>query len=206
MHISLDDLKSSKWRRVPLLPSGRALYPNQHLSLPETLSITSSLILSPCRTPPNAALIIRSHVPAPGQPSSLPNSPEPPARLRERRCIPLPSQLLIPVEIRLHHRLRIHTYIFHDFSSTYLSDPATEPSLPSMTLIHPDLPHPVDIITVHCSMVNPNYVTVYDVLTAIGQALDQGRGLEYLGRDGAKSFAGLRKSTFGGDIWEMEFR
>uniref|UniRef100_A0A0W0G5U7 DUF6699 domain-containing protein n=1 Tax=Moniliophthora roreri TaxID=221103 RepID=A0A0W0G5U7_MONRR len=204
MRISFDNLSSAK--RGTELPEMPGLYPYQHSSLPNAFS-RMSLIPSPPQQTQNTAFITHAWDDVPEHAIS---PPKPPVRPRGRPCIPLPSQLPIPAEIRLHRRLQIHTPAQprHEFSNACLSAPATQPPLPSMTLtlVHPNLPHHIDVITVHRSMVNPSYVTVHDVFAAIGQALTQDRRLQYLGRDGAKSFAGLRKSNLGGDIWEVEFR
>ncbi|ESK94366.1 hypothetical protein Moror_8176 [Moniliophthora roreri MCA 2997] len=191
-------------------------------------SPSTSLIPSPPQhSPTSPALIPRGRVPDPSLPMAslspysssatisriiIPASPrdsdapKPPALARVKPIL-LPSQLDLPygVEIRLHRRLRIQNYS-HDspYYNACLTEAATQPPLPSMTLILPDLPQP--IITVHRSTVNPAYVTVYDVLAAIGQVLNRNhRHGWWLRRNNTTRFVGLRKSEAGGDIWELVF-
>ncbi|KAF5335591.1 hypothetical protein D9758_017957 [Tetrapyrgos nigripes] len=100
----------------------------------------------------------------------------------------------------------------------YLAVPATSPPLPSMTVVHPELPWP---ITVHFS--GMDYVTVWDVLVTIVESLrlptsvpldsesDAGRRrrsrggtrLDYLP---GRRLVGLKKSEVGEDMWFMEYR
>ncbi|KAK1217319.1 MAP kinase kinase kinase kinase activity protein [Marasmius sp. AFHP31] len=91
----------------------------------------------------------------------------------------------------------------------YMRDLATIPSLPSMTVIHPQLPWP---ITVHPSNQSDEGVTIADVLLSIGRLMrekDEGgwggtpgvEKLSYL--DGKQKLIGFIKGGPDGDVWEM---
>jgi len=93
--------------------------------------------------------------------------------------IPLPSQVSDVTEVVIHPVLRryIRPRIYVDFSLAPTADvlpphclvePATCPNLPSLTVMHPDLPV---VITVHASSINPSYVTVADILNTVRSRL-----------------------------------
>ncbi|ESK94320.1 ste ste20 ysk protein kinase [Moniliophthora roreri MCA 2997] len=142
----------------------------------------------------------------------------PPIIRRPLACVPLPSQVDDGTIVELHpildpreapsfewdmspdsleKMLRAHPTI------KYLLESATNPALPSLAVVHPQLPWPV---TVHRSSVNEESVTVFDVLYAVCEALQTplsagGRRLDLLGS--RPKFVGLRRCELGGDIWEL---
>jgi len=93
--------------------------------------------------------------------------------------VPLPPQVSGVTEVALNPLLlpTPNPEVQVDFSLSFgtdgipqdrLSEPATEPQLPSLTVIYPDLPW---AITVHPSSVDSNCVTVADVLQTIHRSL-----------------------------------
>ncbi|KAK7030832.1 Mitogen-Activated Protein Kinase Kinase Kinase 8 [Paramarasmius palmivorus] len=148
-----------------------------------------------------------------GAHSNLNQPARPPAL--NRGCVPLPSQTLTGDQAELHSVLEYKIGApYADWGLTkpleralegfgeYLTEFATMPPLPSLSVIHPQLPW---CITVHRT--DFDGVTVGDVLTgiysAMGMHLAGGKGtrLQLLG--GKRLLAGLRKSGFDGDVWEM---
>ncbi|KAF9258800.1 hypothetical protein L218DRAFT_1004555 [Marasmius fiardii PR-910] len=112
------------------------------------------------------------------------------------------------------------------FHPSYLAAPATEPRLPSLTIIHPSLPW---CITVHRS--REDHVTVADVLYTLGRYFQMPLDREWAEtvsrqsprtayRDSAKhrgmirldmlsgrtAFAGLSKSDAGTETWRLHVR
>ncbi|KAJ8081437.1 hypothetical protein PM082_007280 [Marasmius tenuissimus] len=169
------------------------------------------------------------------QPSSPPQTLISPPTLQRRRNVPLPSQVRT-IDIELHPLLQCHPRVGTgseylpplnwDLSwprqavdrllrssshplAPYMRDPATLPSLPSMTVIHPQLPWP---ITVHSSNQSDEGVTIADVLLSIGCLM---REMDYDGRggtagveklcylDGQRKLLGFIKRGPDGDVWEM---
>ncbi|KAF9258809.1 hypothetical protein L218DRAFT_1004562 [Marasmius fiardii PR-910] len=147
-----------------------------------------------------------------------------------RRCRPLPSQNMDGTRVMIHPRLMRRSdstppSIQFDLSisfdelqhivygnqhpapvAEYLLEEATNPPLPSITIVHPLLPW---CITAHASGISPHGTTVVDVLCAIYEAVQQDLYLE--GRiykrlvflKGRRTLVGLVESDIGGDIWEM---
>ncbi|KAL0575930.1 Mitogen-Activated Protein Kinase Kinase Kinase 8 [Marasmius crinis-equi] len=160
-----------------------------------------------------------------------PLSSRSPLGSRYSRCIPLPSQTRAP-HVDLHPLLQCHPRdmavppLNWDLSrprfaverllrrrsghtlGPYLRELATNPALPSMTLIHPRLAWP---ITVHSSGGDEG-VTVADVLLAISDALREKdhdgwggiRGVEKLQYlEGKRTLVGLTKRGPDSEVWEM---
>ncbi|KAJ8081385.1 Mitogen-Activated Protein Kinase Kinase Kinase 8 [Marasmius tenuissimus] len=141
-----------------------------------------------------------------------------PPPLSRRRPIPLPTQcdseavphrlLLSPRQAGLHWDLLWSHESVESVSESHrkaLSEPATFPGLPSMSIVHPWLPWP---ITVHASDPDSGGVSVADVLVTISKELLLPVGeqrsrirLDFL--RGRRIFLGLRTSQLGGDVWEL---
>ncbi|KAF9258802.1 hypothetical protein L218DRAFT_1004556 [Marasmius fiardii PR-910] len=175
--------------------------PNPSPPSPSTTAITNMT---------NSAL----HTPITGNPIN-----SPPSVRRRNRFIPLPSQTMEEVVIHptlqyRHHRtlegcrLDLIGTMLHSRSghlvSAHLRDWATQPRLPSLSIVHPQLPW---AITVHPYRLD-SYVTVQDVIRSIAESLatptrdgGSGRRIDYLGSD--RQFVGLVRSDAGGDIWEI---
>ncbi|KAF9257287.1 hypothetical protein L218DRAFT_131183 [Marasmius fiardii PR-910] len=145
---------------------------------------------------------------------------QPPA-LSRWQCVPLPSQSDSKIGVNLHPLLLWpeSAGVQWDLEKSYgrillervlkerwhpLRELATNPALPSMTVVHPWLPWP---ITVHASGMDSRGVTIADVLLSISNNLsipidETGRTrLSYL--RGKRMFVGLQKSDIGGDVWEL---
>lgn len=88
----------------------------------------------------------------------------------------------------------------------YFVELATQPPLPSITVVHPLLPW---CITVHRSGIDGQGVTIVDVLCAIYAAMRVKEEEEFGGKtrleylQGKKMLLGLTRSQLGGDVWEM---
>ncbi|KAK7041507.1 Mitogen-Activated Protein Kinase Kinase Kinase 8 [Paramarasmius palmivorus] len=128
------------------------------------------------------------------------------------------------IDLSSAHRFVSRSIRDRDVNSQYLCDPATDPELPSLSIIHPMLPW---AITVHRT--NLQWVTVADVLATIGSALlipldrlsryevrrhNPSADERILEREGAirldllgsrHRFAGLSRSSTG-DTWELNTR
>ncbi|KAF9257280.1 hypothetical protein L218DRAFT_1080994 [Marasmius fiardii PR-910] len=143
-----------------------------------------------------------------------------PPMLGRRQCINLPSQcdgqsvvlhssLLCPEGAGISWDLGEPEERIENMNERWClsKELANHPPLPSMTVVHPQLPWP---ITVHASGTDSRGVTVADVLLAISRNLmiptDEAgeRRLSYLG--GRHMFVGLQVSEIGGDVWELVVR
>ncbi|THU99548.1 hypothetical protein K435DRAFT_776937 [Dendrothele bispora CBS 962.96] len=101
--------------------------------------------------------------------------------------------------------------------SKYKAEPATTPGVPSMSIVHPELPW---CITVHASGICGSSVAVADVITTVCKMLQlqltandlsaianpnfawvSSRRLDLL--NGRTRLIGLQKTSLGGEIYEM---
>ncbi|KAF9257263.1 hypothetical protein L218DRAFT_965483 [Marasmius fiardii PR-910] len=146
-----------------------------------------------------------------------------PPPLNRQECIRLPSQCDNKTGVILHPLLShpkragidwnlVESYgmiesVIDERGWHPLKDLATDPALPSMSVVHPWLPW---TITVHASNMDSRGTTVADVLMVISKDLmtpidRTGRTrVSYLRRKWI--FVGLKISEVGGDIWELVVR
>ncbi|KAK7441558.1 Mitogen-Activated Protein Kinase Kinase Kinase 8 [Stygiomarasmius scandens] len=217
-------------RHLPSHPSNATSSSGAHMTAEQTFSSsTEASAPSWSMTRPQSAWSVRTDQ-APISPSGCPPSRtrHVSERPRPRNTIPLPPQVSDDVDVI--PLLKSGSGIIIDLKmapaalyrhselrgwNSYLSQPATCPAIPSMTLVHPALPWAV---TVHRSRYE--WVTVEDVLRRLLEAVREPVNAQLVEEDwnatrmnGARTMsdylpgsrlAGLRKSRRGEDVWYMD--